>query len=120
MDLFRHWDTIAKNSNLPNRFFYHPFVFKNRIWIIGGEDRNTQYADAWNSPDGIVWKKQKDNLPFGKRMNSQVIQFNGMLYLLNNDVWTSKDGLDWQLLTKEIIPGQEVFGYSVAVLDNRI
>jgi hypothetical protein len=35
----QHWDTISKNSNLPNRFFYHPFVFNNKIWIIGGEDK---------------------------------------------------------------------------------
>lgn len=115
-----HWDTIAKNSNLPNRFFYHPFVFENKIWIIGGQDKNTQYADVWNSPDGINWTKQKDSLPFGKRIHSKVINFNGMLYLLNNDVWTSKDGLNWELLTKELIKGEEVFGYSPAILDNKI
>jgi hypothetical protein len=117
---FRHWDTISKNSNLPKRFFYHPFVFDNKIWIIGGEDKNTQYADIWNSPDGIVWTKQKDNLPFGKRIHSKIINFNGTLYLLNNDVWTSKDALEWKLLKKELIKGEEIFGYSVAVLGNKI
>jgi hypothetical protein len=117
---FKNWETISKNSNLPNRFFYQPFVFANKIWIVGGEDKNTQYADIWNSPDGIVWTKKKDNLPFGKRSNSKIINFNGTLYLLNNDVWTSKDGLEWKLSTKEIIKGQEIFGYSVAVLDSKI
>ena len=117
---FKHWDTIATNSNLPNRFFYHPFVFENKIWIIGGEDKNTQYADIWNSPDGITWTKQKDNLPFGKRIHSNIINFNGTLYLLNNDVWTSKDGLNWKLLTSELIKGEDIFGYAVAVLDNKI
>jgi hypothetical protein len=117
---FKHWDTISIKSNLPKRFFYHPLVFNNKIWIIGGEDKKTQYADIWNSPDGVVWTKQKDNLPFGKRIHSNVINFNGTLYLLNNDVWTSTDGLEWKLLTKEIIKGQEIFGYSVAMLDNKI
>jgi len=117
---FKQWDTISKNSNLPNRFFYQPFVFDNKIWIIGGEDKNTQYSDIWNSADGIIWIKQKDNLPFGKRSNSKVVEFNGALYLLNNDVWTSNDGLKWKLLTKELIEGQEIFGYSAAVLDNKI
>jgi len=115
-----HWDTISTKSNLPNRFFYHPFVFDNKIWIIGGQDKNTQYADIWNSPDGIVWTKQKDNLPFGKRIHSKVINFKGSLYLLDNDVWTSKDGLEWQLVTKELIKGEEIFGYAVAVLDDKI
>src|SRR4051812_27541658 len=35
----RTWMTVSKNSNLPQRFFYHPFVFDNKIWIIGGEDK---------------------------------------------------------------------------------
>jgi hypothetical protein len=116
----KQWDTISKNSNLPNRFFYHPFVYDNKIWIIGGEDKSTQYADIWNSPDGINWTKQKDNLPFGKRSNSKIVELNGTLYLLNNDAWTSKDALNWTLLTKELIKGEEIFGYSAAVLDNKI
>lgn len=117
---FKSWETISENSNLPNRFFYQPFVFDNKIWIIGGEDKNTRYADIWNSPDGVVWTKQKDNLPFGKRSNSKIVELNGTLYLLNNDVWTSKDGLTWELLTNEILKGEDVFGYSVAVLNNKI
>lgn len=117
---FRHWDILAPASNLPNRYFYHPFVFDNKIWIIGGEDKNTQYADIWNSADGINWIKQKDNLPFGKRSNSQVIQFQGKLFLLNNDVWSSADGLNWKEETKEIIKGETVFGYAALVYDDKI
>jgi hypothetical protein len=117
---FKHWETISKNSNLPRRFFYQPFVFNDKIWIIGGEDKTTKYADIWNSTDGIVWTKQKDNLPFGKRSNSKIVALNGTLYLLNNDVWASKDGLEWKLVTNEIFKGEDIFGYSVAVLDNKI
>lgn len=116
----QHWDSIPTKSNLPKRFFYHPFVFNNKIWIIGGQNSNTAYADIWNSPDGIVWTKQKDSLPFGKRTHSQIIELNGVLYLLDNDVWTSTDGLEWKLLTNEILKGQQVFGYAAAVMDNKI
>ncbi len=56
---FKTWATISKTSNLPKRFFYHPFVFDNKIWIIGGEDKNTKYSDIWNSDDGIQWTKKK-------------------------------------------------------------
>jgi len=114
------WDTISKSSNLPKRFFYHPFVFDNKIWIIGGEDKNTQYSDVWNSVDGITWKKQKDNLPFGKRSRSQVVQLNKHLFLLDNDVWSSKDGLNWQKETSEILKGENIFGYAAVVFDNKI
>jgi hypothetical protein len=116
----KYWDIVAKQSNLPTRFFYHPFVFAGKIWIIGGEDIHTQYSDIWNSTDGIHWIKQKDNLPFGKRQHSQVVNLNGKLFLLNNDVWTSHDGLNWQLITNEIVKGVALFGYAALVFDNKI
>jgi hypothetical protein len=117
---FKQWVTLSMKSNLPNRFFYHPFVFENKIWIIGGEDNNTQYADIWNSTDGINWIKQKDNLPFGKRSNSQVVNFKGNLYLLDNDVWMSSDGLTWVQLNNEIVKDVAIFGYSAIVFDDKI
>ena len=117
---FKKWDTISTASNFPKRFFYHPFVFNNKLWMIGGEDRTTQYADVWNSADGITWRKQKDSLPFGRRSGSQVVLFNGKLFLLNNDVWSSSDGLNWQQETSEIVTGETIFGYKALVYDNRI
>jgi hypothetical protein len=117
---FKSWKTISKVSTLPKRFFYHPFVFDNKIWIVGGEDENTKYSDIWNSEDGINWIKQKENLPFGKRSGSQVVILNNTLYLLDNDVWGSKNGLDWQKVTNEIVEGEEIFGYSAQVFDNKI
>lgn len=116
----KNWITLSKNSNLPKRFFYHPFVFDNKIWIIGGEDKNTKYSDIWNSPDAINWTKQKDGLPFGKRSGSQIVTLNNKLYLLDNDVWCSTDGLNWQKVTDEIVKGEQIFGYTALVFDNKI
>ena len=117
---FKNWVTISNHSNLPKRFFYHPFVFDNKIWIVGGEDKQTKYSDIWNSPDGINWTKQKENLPFGKRSGSQIVFLNGKLYLLDNDVQNSRDGLNWQKVTDEIVKGEQIFGYSAQVFDNKI
>ena len=117
---FKEWTILSKKSSLPDRFFYHPFVFESKIWIIGGEDKNTQYSDIWNSTDGVNWIRQKDNLPFGKRSQSQVVNLKGKLYLLNNDVWTSTNGLIWEQLTNEIIKGEQIFGYSAIVFDDKI
>jgi hypothetical protein len=117
---FKNWATISKQSNLPKRFFYHPFVFDNKIWIVGGEDNQTKYSDIWNSSDGINWTKQKENLPFGKRSGSQIVLLNDKLYLLDNDVWSSSDGLIWQKVTDEIVKGEQIFGYSAQVFDNKI
>lgn len=116
----RNWEIISERSSLPKRFFYHPFVFRDRFWFIGGEDIQKKYSDIWQSEDGIVWKPVKTNLPFGERSGSQVVQKNDSLFLLDNDVWTSTDGLNWTLLTPEIVSGQSIFGYNALVLDNTI
>lgn len=114
------WEVVAEQSNLPRRFFYHPFVFNNKIWIIGGEVNDKKFADIWSSVDGINWVKQKDSLAFGQRSGSQIVQLQNRLYLLDNDVWTSSDGLNWERISQEIVPGEQIFGYSAQVFDNKI
>lgn len=116
----KQWTTIAKQSNLPPRFFYHPFVFDDKIWIIGGEDKQTSYSDIWNSPDGIHWSKQKNDLLFGKRSGSQIVTLKGKLYLLDNDVWSSTDALNWTQETDAIVKGENIFGYAAVVFDEKI
>mgnify|MGYP006353408931 CR=1 FL=1 len=66
------------------------------------------------------WTKQKENAPFGPRSGSQVVELDGKLFLLNNDVWDSTDGLNWELVTSEIAKGEEIFGYTAVVFDKRI
>ena len=117
---FKQWQTVSKKSNLPERHFYHPFEFRNKIWIIGGENKDTVYSDIWHSTDGIIWIKGRDNVPFGRRSNSQIVLLNSKLYLLNNDVWSSDDGLSWHRETEEILPGQNIFGYKALVYDQKI
>ncbi len=117
---FQHWDTLSLESNLPERFFYHPFVWLDKIWIFGGSHTGKDFDDLWNSSDGVHWQKVKDGLPMGKRSGSQIIQHNKMLYLLNHDVWTSTDAIHWKNLTKFIAPGEQLFGYTAIVFDQRI
>ena len=116
----RQWLVIAEKSNLPERFFYHPFVFNNKIWIIGGSNEADQFSDIWNSDDGVKWKKVADYLPFGKRDNSQFVLLNNKIYMLNNDVWSSTDGINWAKEADEIFPGENIFGYAPVVFDQRI
>ncbi len=116
----RSWTTLATTSNLPQRFFNHPFVFKDKLWIIGGEDKNRKYDDIWTSEDAIQWTQVKAKLPLGPRSGSQIVRLNDILYLLDNDVWRSVDGLEWMKVTDEIVPGQFIFGYAAVVLDSKI
>jgi hypothetical protein len=45
---------------------------------------------------------------------------NGKLFLLDNDVWSSTDALNWKLETDAIVKNERVFGYAAVVLNNRI
>ena len=116
----KSWTVLSTESSLPKRFFYHPFVFQSKIWIIGGSDDRQQFADAWNSADGINWIRVANNLPFGKKENSQFVFFNNKIFMLNNDVWSSTDGKKWIKETDEIVKGQSIFGYAPVVFDNKI
>lgn len=40
--------------------------------------------------------------------------------MLDNDVWSSTDGLSWQKETDEIVKGEKIFGYVAVVYDNKI
>lgn len=118
---FRNWQILAENSNLPKRFFYHPFVFKDKLWIIGGTDGTNNYKDVWTSDDAVHWTKIADSLSFidENRNGMQFIVFNNYLYKLDNNVWRSEDGLNWKMVTGKI-SDETIFGYSPIVYDNKI
>lgn len=116
---FEKWEIVATQSNLPKRFFYHPFVFQNKLWIIGGGNGTTQFDDAWVSSDAVNWTKVADGLPFGKRSGNRFVVFKDKLYMLDHDAWVSSDGLHWKLLMPKIAEG-DIFGYSVEVFHDKI
>jgi len=114
------WQTIAEKSNLPERFFYYPVVFRNKIWIFGGTtDGKNGFDDAWSSADGVRWTKEADDLPFGKRYGQHFTVLNNRLFMLDNDVWVSDDGQHWSKVTDRIAT-ETLFGYTPVVFDNKI
>jgi hypothetical protein len=116
----RHWTIASRESNLPHRFFYYPFVFHDKLWIIGGSDGQQQFADTWSSEDAVHWKQELRDNGLGGREHSQFVVLRDSLYMFNNDVWRSADALHWTKISGAILDGQQVFGYAAVVYDNRI
>jgi len=114
-----HWDSI-ENTNLQKRYFFHPFVFDNKIWIIGGEQDSNIWSDVINSSDGIHWQIMKDQLPFGPVENSQALIYQNRIWIFNDDVWSSSDGYEWTQECKAIVPGQKIAGYAAVVFDEKM
>ena len=71
----------------------------------GNADNSVTYydADIWSSGNGSSWTQATGGAPFGGRYGSQVLSYNGLLWLiggnsggtLKNDVWNSPDGSNW-------------------------
>jgi len=102
-------------------------VFKGWIYVLGGGNGDdvaiggsgrVLFNDVWRSRDGSSWERVTANAPWARRAGAAVVEKSGYLYLLGgedgflcqfgptgpscpyfNDVWRSRDGADWELVT---------------------
>jgi leucine-zipper-like transcriptional regulator 1 len=98
-------------------------VFNNEMWAIGGAAEGSggatvYFSDVWNSSSGSAWTEATGSAPFGGRYGSQVLSYNGSLWLIGgdnngslmNDVWSSPDGKNWtKVLADSNAPGPNQF-----------
>lgn len=89
-------------------------VFKDRMWIIGGDANQRRYQnDVWSSTDGKTWRfENRDKpLPWAPRVLHYTVVHDDKLWVIGGqtmpgfaagaeerfyrDVWTSTDGVSW-------------------------
>lgn len=86
------WTEIDADNLFDGRNGQAAFVFKDRIWMIGGStlgpsplDSNyqsyTPQNDVWYTKDGIKWIKEENNPNFGKRSDHTGTVFNDKAYI---------------------------------------
>ena len=104
--------------------------FKGWIYVLGGSNGDDVavggqgrklFNDVWRSRDGAKWELVTGNAPWAPRAGAAVVEKNGYLYLLGgedgflctfdpktgpkcpyfNDVWRSRDGASWELVTMQ-------------------
>jgi hypothetical protein len=125
------WETVAENSNLPQRIFYGAVAFKDKIWLVGGYDGKRYYNDVWNSLDGVAWTRVAGKSEWSER-TAGVIVFKDRLWLIGggvidgeknsnpnsgNEIWSAADGVNW---TKADVRGIDKLGGSAVVFDDRL
>lgn len=95
---------LTGNASFSKRNFSSTTVFKDKIWIIGGEDEsNTILADIWSSSEGANWTLETNTAPFGVIKSHSTIVFNEKMWLysgsngthLNAKIWSTVDGINW-------------------------
>jgi len=85
--------------------------------IIGGPPLRVYFNDVWKSKDGRSWQLLTHAAPWAKRAGAELVTKGEYLYMLGgeqgflcqpepdcelpyfNDVWRSKDGIVWELVT---------------------
>ena len=119
-----NWTELANDAPWHGRAGLSSIVFKDQIFvlggsfnddssIIGGQPERVLFNDVWSSPDGINWVEVTAEAPWAKRAGAALVVKNGYLWLLGgefgffdfpppyfNDVWRTKDGASWELVTE--------------------
>ena len=90
-------------------------VHDGKIWIVGGDAIQRHYQDdVWNSSDGVHWNCVTNEVPWKARVLHYTVAHDGRIWVIGgqslpqfapgdevfyNDVWSSRDGLNWELVT---------------------
>lgn len=96
------WETISSTTNITERQGAQGVIFQNKIWLMGGFDRNgSPLNDVWSSEDGKVWQ-QEPIAEWSGRGNFGCIVLNDKIFVMGgqgsaafNDIWSSDDGKTW-------------------------
>ena len=139
------WRRMTADAGWEPRAGLSAVVFRGDIYVLGGSQRDDDavggderiyFNDVWKSRDGRNWVLLTASAPWAPRAGARVVVKNGYIYLLGgeagffcapppceppyfNDVWRSRNGVDWELVT-EHAPWPARPGHQAVVQKNRI
>jgi len=101
------WTEEIHEAAFPARDMHQLVAFKDKMWIIAGQKGSTRFADVWSSPDGVTWTQVGDlaDSGFRARMLHEAAVYAGRMWVTGgyvegygavNDVWYTKDGVEWK------------------------
>ncbi len=105
------WTEQIHEAAFPARDGHQLVVFRDKMWIIGGQRGSTRFADVWSSPDGVTWTQVADLSVSGfkPRMLHEAAVYAGRIWVSGgyvdgygaaNDVWYTRDGVEWKQATE--------------------
>lgn len=123
------WQQLTSNAEWSVRAGLSAVTHRGFIYVMGGSVNDDSaiigpggvpriyFNDVYRSRNGQHWQKMAENAPWAARAGAVVVSKGGFLYLLGgedgfvcnpatprcppyfNDVWRSRDGSDWELVT---------------------
>jgi len=126
-----NWTERTSAAGWEGRAGLSAAVYDDAIWVLGGSVNDDDaiggpggppriyFNDVWKSTDnGETWDLVTASAPWEPRAGGIALAFNGYLYMIGgeagftcfpipcdppyfNDVWRTRDGIDWELMTAD-------------------
>jgi len=119
------WTKVNDSSPWTVRHNPTVLVFKNKLWMMGGQG----HTDSWNTANGKDWSPVKTDVPWKDRYDYGALVFDNLMWVYGGrgseprnaykDVWFSIDGSHWRLQT-ENAPWTPRSGNNSAVFKNKL
>lgn len=118
------WTQLTEDAGFEGRAGLSAIAFRNEIYVLGGSANNDPsvigmggppriyFNDVWKSGNGTDWVEVTPEAPWAARAGASVVVKDGYLYLVGgefgftgfpppyfNDVWRTRNGSDWELVT---------------------
>ncbi len=113
------WELITEHAQFGPRDTAEPFVFDGRMWLSNGYFHgNVLYPDLWVAEPGAVnWRCVLEKTPYWPY--AEMVVYDGRIFAIKGDVWTSTDGEHWEQILAETPFGVRGYG-EVLVHDGKI
>ncbi len=125
-----NWELLTANAPWDGRAGLSAVVFKGEIYVMGGSVNDDSaiigpggpvriyFNDVWKSKNGRDWVQLVENAPWEPRAGGIAVVKDGYIYMIGgedgficndqtprcppyfNDVWRTRNGADWQLVTQ--------------------
>lgn len=118
------WQMVASSTAWVPRDSSATFVFKDKMWIMGGLNGNNVpsnnhkpeywkadfFNDIWSSEDGATWTREVEHAEWSPRRSMSVVEYGGELWMFGGwsqktgyevGVWKSSDGIQWKQVLKD-------------------
>lgn len=97
------WEPIRAEHPLPwpTRMNPNVAVFKEKLWLIGGQGVDGALSDVWNTHDGVTWTRVSESAPPLMSTGENCVVHDGKLWILTSEenagaAWSSDDGVNWR------------------------
>ena len=144
----KNWSQMTEHAEWSGRAGLSAIVYKNEIYVMGGSVNDDSsitpngpariyYNDVWKSKNGEDWELVTENAPWAPRAGGIAVVKDDYMYMIGgedgficneqtprcppyyNDVWKSKNGKDWELVTANA-PWPARPGHQVVVAQDRL